>query len=83
MMARPVIDRTVHSYLHVAKPLALSMVEMQASTGALIEGGMIEADPGYDRLIRLTPVGAAVCRFTHVMKTRQMGVCRSGCGARG
>ncbi len=63
------IDRTVHSYLHVAKPLAFSMVEMQASANALIEEGMIEADLGYNRLIRLTPRGAAVCRRTHVVET--------------
>ncbi len=63
------IDRTMHSYLHVAKPLALSMVEMQASANALIEEGMIEADPGYNRLIRLTPLGATVCCCMHVVET--------------
>lgn len=62
------IDRTVHSFLHVAKPLAFSMVEMQASADTLCEEGMIEADPGYDRLIRLTPRGAAVCRRTHIVE---------------
>jgi hypothetical protein len=60
------IDRTVHSYLHVAKPLAYSIIQMQANADALIAEGMIEADPGYNRLIRLTPFGVAVYQRTHV-----------------
>jgi hypothetical protein len=55
------VDRTVHAYLHVAKPLALSLAEMRMRVETLIDAGLIEADPGFDRLIRLTPVAAAAC----------------------
>jgi hypothetical protein len=54
-------DRTVHAYLHVAKPLALSLAEMRMRVETLIHTGLIEADPGFDRLIRLTPVGVSTC----------------------
>jgi hypothetical protein len=54
-------DRTVHAYLHVAKPLALSLAEMRMRVETLIDAGLIEADPGFDRLIRLTPVGVSAC----------------------
>jgi hypothetical protein len=54
-------DHTVHAYLHVAKPLALSLAEMRMRVDTLIDAGLIEADPGFDRLIRLTPAGVAIC----------------------
>jgi hypothetical protein len=54
-------DRTIHAYLHIAKPLALSLAEMRMRVETLIDAGLIEADPGFDRLIRLTPVGVATC----------------------
>jgi hypothetical protein len=54
-------DRTLHAYLHVAKPLALSLAEVRMRIEILIDAGLIEADPGFDRLIRLTPAGVATC----------------------
>jgi hypothetical protein len=55
------VDCTVHAYLHIAKPLALSLAEMQMRVETLIDAGLIEADPEFDRLIRLTPSGIAAC----------------------
>ncbi len=54
-------DRTLHAYLHIARPLALSLAETRACLAALVGAELIEADPEFDRLIRLTPVGAATC----------------------
>jgi hypothetical protein len=56
------IDRTLHAYLHIAKPLRLSLTETQACVHALVEDGLIEADAMFDSLIWLTPKGVAVCR---------------------
>jgi len=47
-------DRTLHAYLHIAKPLGLTVAEMQVTVGDLIAHGLVEVDPGFDRLIRLT-----------------------------
>lgn len=55
------VDCTLHAYLHVAKPLALSLPEMRMRVETLIDAGLFEADPGFDRLIRLTPSGVAAC----------------------
>ncbi len=53
------IDRTLHAHRHIGHPLGLSPAEMERSTHDLIALGLIEADPGFDRLIRLTPAGVA------------------------
>jgi len=55
------IDRTFHAYLHIAKPLALSEREARHHLDLLLDKGLIEADPGFDRLIRLTPAGVGAC----------------------
>jgi hypothetical protein len=54
-------DRTVHSHRHIAQPLALSDAEVRAYIAALIQQELIAVDPMYDRLIALTPRGAALC----------------------
>ena len=51
------IDRTMHAYLHIAIPLGISLIEMERCITDLIAHDLIEADPGFDRLIRLTPRG--------------------------
>ncbi len=53
------IDRTMHCRLHIALPLGLSVAETERCVHDLIALGWIEADPGFDRLIRLTPLGVA------------------------
>lgn len=55
-------DRTVHAYLHVAIPHEISLAEMRAAVAALADAGLVEVDPGFDRLIRLTPAGVAACQ---------------------
>ncbi len=55
------IDQTVHAVLHVARPLALSPAETDASIRALVRAGLSGVDSMFDRLIWLTPAGAAAC----------------------
>ncbi len=55
------IDRTVHAYLHIAIPLLLPRGEMERCINDLIALGLIEADPGFAHLIRLTPRGITAC----------------------
>jgi hypothetical protein len=54
-------NQTVHAVLHLARPLALSTTETDASIAALSRAGLIGVDPMFGRLIWLTPAGAAAC----------------------
>lgn len=56
------VDRTVHAYLHVAIPLGISLTEMERCVNDLVALGLIEANPGFERLVRLTPLGVAACK---------------------
>jgi len=60
-------DRTVHAFLHVARPLALSPEEARTTVSALVREGLIGMDPMFDRLIWLTPAGAAADRRLHTV----------------
>ena len=52
---------TVHSWLHVAKPLRLSEAEARMSIMALVREGLIGVDTMFNRLIWLTPTGVVAC----------------------
>jgi hypothetical protein len=62
-------DRTVHAYLHVAKPLHLSEVETEFSVTMLAREGLIARDTMFDRLIWLTLTGIAMCEQRHTADT--------------
>lgn len=52
-------DRTIHIHRHITHPLGLSEREVAASVVMLREGGVIEADPMFPSLIRLTAHASA------------------------
>jgi hypothetical protein len=62
-------DRTVHAYLHIAKPLHLSEADTEFSITMLVREGLIARDSMFDRLIWLTLTGIAICEQQHTADT--------------